>query len=120
MEMKQNKNKKETPAGEKTQEITTKKKSKQLSFEDLGPYVDKSYIKTKTSKLGETILYVDDHIVSYIAQRKYGLAFQTLNGDSWKTTRLSKKEQLQKKFDAIERLHNANESVKQAWTQIVG
>jgi len=118
MEMKQNK--KETPTGEKTQEITTKKKSKQLSFEDLIPYIDKSYIKTKTSKLGETILYVDDRIVSYIAQRKYGLAFQTINGDSWKTTRITKKEQLQKKFDAIEQLHNANESVKQAWNQIVG
>jgi len=104
----------------KTQETITKKKSKELSFEALTPYIDKSYIKTKTSKLGETILYVDDHIVSYIAQRKYGLAFQTPDGNSWKTTRITKKEQLQKKFDAIEQLHNANESVKQAWTQIVG
>ncbi len=90
MEMKQNK--KETPTGEKTPETTTKKKSKELSFEALTPYVDKSYIKTKTNKLGETVLYVDDHIVSYIAQRKYGLAFQTANGDSWKTTRIIKKE----------------------------
>ena len=118
MEMKQNK--KETPTGEKTQETATKKKSKELSFEDLTPYIDKSYIKTKTSKLGETVLYVDDHIVSYIAQRKYGLAFQTPNGDSWKTIRITKKDQLQKKFDAVERLHNANESVKQAWNLIVG
>jgi len=120
MEMKGNKNNKETQTVEKKQETTKKKKSKQLSLEDLTPYLDKSYIKTKTSKLGETVLYVDNHIVSYIAKRKYGLAFQTLIGDSWKTTRITKKEQLQKKFDAIEQLHNANESVKQAWNQIVG
>ena len=120
MEMKQNKNKKETPTGEKAQETITKKKSEQLSFEDLKQYIDKPFIKTKTSKLGETVLYVDNHIVTYIAQRSYGLAFQTLNGNSWKTTRITKKEQLQKKFDAIEQLHNANESVKQAWNQIVG
>ena len=117
MEMKQNK--KETPTGEKTQETTTKKKAIVISFEDLELYIDKSYIKTKTSKLGETVLYVDDHIVSYIAQRKYGLALQTPNGDSWKTTRITTKEQLQKKFDAMERLHNANESVKQAWNELV-
>ena len=120
MEMKQNKKKNEIPTGEKTQEITTKKKSKQLSVEDLAPYIDKPFIKTKTNKLGETVLYLDNRIVSYIAQRSYGLAFQTLNGNSWKTTRITKKEQLQKKFDAIEQLHNANESVKQAWNQIVG
>ena len=113
-------NKKETPTGEKTQETATKKKVIIISFEDLGPFVDKLYIKTKTSKLGETVLCVDNHIVSYIAQRKYGLAFQTPNGDSWKTTRITTKEQLQKKFDAMERLHNANESVKQAWNEIVG
>ena len=136
MEIKQTEAKKETQSGEKTQENSTKnnvtdglqeiikkrndKKTITLSFEELKLYIDKSYIKTKTSKLGENILYVDGKIVYYIAQRKYGLAFQILNGDSWKTTRVTTKEQLQKKFDAIEKLHNANESVKLAWNEIAG
>ncbi|UCB58824.1 MAG: hypothetical protein JSV67_00570 [Thermoplasmatales archaeon] len=133
--MKKTKTNKKTPTGEKTQGTKTKnnvtsdlqeiikkrndKKTITLSFEELKPYIDKSYIKTKISKLGETIIYVDDTIVYYIAQRKYGLAFQTIKDDSWKTTRITTKEQLQRKFDAMEKLHNANKSVKQALDEIV-
>ena len=93
---------------------TTKEKTdnKILTFEDLNQLIQqRPFIKSKNSKLGEIIIEVDGTNLLYISQRKYGLAFQSLNKNKWVTQRITSKEQLQNKFDLIEKFHELNKEI---------
>lgn len=91
------------------------KKTQVLNFEDLKQTAKKyKFVRMKLSKLGEQVVVVDGTILFYIAQRNYGLGFQINNVDGWITKRITTKNQLQKKFDTMEKLHNANKQVFQA------
>ena len=92
-----------------------------LTLDDLKKGLKRyKFIKTKMSKLGELVVEVDGTNLCYVAQRKYGLALQINNVDHWVTQRITTKEQLKNKVDAMKKLHNANESVKQALNGLVG
>lgn len=102
---------------------TTKEKTvvNTLTFEDLKQLIKRyKFIKSKISKLGELVVEVDGTNLFYVAQRKYGLAFQINNIDHWITQRVTTKEQLQNKVDIIKRLHEANKDVLQARQDLVG
>ena len=92
-----------------------------LTLDDLKKDLKRyKFIKTKMSKLGELVIEVDGTILFYVAKRQYGLAFQINNVDHWVTKRITNKEQLENKVDAMKKLHNANEQVSQARRDIVG
>lgn len=106
--------KQETTVENPEKPTTTKEKtdSKVLTFEDLNQLIQqRPFVKSKNSKLGEIVIEVDGVNLLYVAQRKYGLAFQSLNKNKWVTQRITSKEQLQNKFDLIEKFHELNKEI---------
>jgi len=107
--------KKPEPTVDSQQKPTTTKEKTDtniLTFEDLNQLIKQHpFIKSKNSKLGEIVVEVDGTNLLYVAQRKFGLAFQTYNNDHWVTQRITSKEQLQNKFDLIEKFHELNKEI---------
>ncbi len=102
------------PANNEKDDVVT------LTLDDLKKDLKRyKFIKTKMSKLGELVVEVDGTNLCYVAQRKYGLAFQINNVDHWVTQRITTKEQLENKVDIIKKLHTANEQLLQARKDLI-